>query len=211
MPRPRIDAPHLRPRRGVLEIVWYEGGQRRRVSTGTADPVRAGQALADFEAELERRPLKLTVAEALERYIKKRTDKVEALDRLQDAAKALEAGQLGPKIGRLGDLRVDQVNQDHWDRYAAGRVTKPRGKQTLEKLAKHKPKPVAAGTLRREFNVLRAALRRAWKDGFLAKPPELEAPADSNPRDRYLTKAEARKLVAACITPHVKTFVALAV
>ncbi|MGL4966121.1 MAG: tyrosine-type recombinase/integrase [Inquilinus sp.] len=130
---------------------------------------------------------------------------------MKDAAKALKAGQLGPKIGRLGDLRVDQVNQDQWDRYAASRMTKPRGKQTPEKEAKHKPKPVAAGTLRREFNVLRAALRRAWKDGFLVKPPELEAPADSAPRDRYLTKAEARKLVAACITPHVKTFVALAV
>ena len=37
--------------------------------------------------------------------------------------------------------------------------------------------------------------RRAWKDGVLAKPSELEAPADSAPRDRDLTKAQARKLV----------------
>jgi integrase len=203
MPRPRIDAPHLKLRRGVLEIVWREDGQRRRVSTGTADPGRAGQALADFEAELERRPLKLTVAEALTRYVRKRTGKVEAIDRLEDAAKALAAV--------LGHLRVDQVNQDQWDRYAAARVTKPRGKPTPEKVAKHKPRPVASGTLRREFNVLRAALRLAWKDGYLVKPPALEAPADSAPRDRYLSKDEARKLIAACITPHVGTFVALAV
>jgi integrase len=76
--------------------------------------------------------------------------------------------------------------------------------------ARHVPRKVASGTLRREFNVLRAALRLAWKDGFLPKPLSLTPPNDSLPRDRYLTKDEARALIAACVTPHVKVFLSLA-
>lgn len=106
----------------------------------------------------------------------------------------------------LGDLRVDQVSQTQWDRYAADRVTRPPARGH----ARHTPRPVSTGTLRREFNVLRAALRLAWKDGFLVKPPTLEPPADSAPRDRFLSKAEARRLLDAAETPHVKVFLALA-
>ena len=121
-----------------------------------------------------------------------------AYARLEQAARALREA--------LGPLRVDQVNQARWDRYAAGRLTKPRPRQTG-----HRPAPVAAGTLRREFNVLRAALQLAWKDKCLAHPPSIKPPPDSQPRDRYLTKAEARRLIDAAETPHVRTFVALAV
>lgn len=120
-----------------------------------------------------------------------------AHDRLLQAAKVLREG--------MGDLRVDQVNQGRWDRYTATRLTKPRPRQRA-----HVPLPVSSGTLRREYNVLRAALRRAWKDGFLVKPPEIAPPADTQPRDRYLTKPEARALVDAAKTLHVRVFVAVA-
>ena len=201
MPRARIDKPHLELRRGSWSIVWWEGGKRFRVSTGTALEGRARQALADFETELERRPLKLSVDEALTRYAVARLGKVEAMDRLLEASKALRLG--------FGHLRVDQITQTQWDRYAAQRVTRPRGRGDP---SKHVAKPVSTGTLRREFNVLRAALRQAWRDGFLLKPPVLDPPFDSAPRDRYLTKDEARRLIAAAaITPHVQLFVALAV
>lgn len=123
-----------------------------------------------------------------------------AMDRLKDASGALKES--------LGHFRIDQITQARWDAYAKNRKTRPRGKNDP---AKHKPEPVSPGTLRREFNVLRAALRRAWKDGLLKLPPVLEPPADSAPRDQYLTKEEARKLVAACVTPHVKVFLSLAI
>ena len=138
------------------------------------------------------------MAQALEAYEADRTDKVLALDRLQGAAGALKLS--------LGPLRVDQITQARWDIYAANRVSRPRPRQTG-----HKPSPVSPGTLRREFNVLRAALRLAWKQGYLLKPPTLEPPADSAPRDRYLSKEEARRLIDAAKTPHVQLFVALAV
>ncbi len=123
-----------------------------------------------------------------------------ALSRSKEAAVALKAV--------FGDLRVDQVSQSQWDRYAANRVTQPPARSKDK--ATHKPRPVSPGTLRREFNVLRAALRLAWRDGFLVKPPTLEPPADSAPRDRFLTKIEARKLLDACETAHVRVFMALA-
>ena len=199
MPRPRPKGPQLEHYRGRWCIVWWDGGTRRRISTGTPDERRARQSLADFEAKLERRPLNLAVSEALDRYVAAREAKVMAPKRLKFAAAAIKLG--------LGHLRVDQVNQSQWDRYAGCRVTRPpaRGDQ-----AKHKPRLVSAGTLRREFNVLRAALRQAWKDGYLLKPPAIDPPADSTPRDQFLTKVEARKLLAACVTPHVRVFLALA-
>ncbi len=198
MPRARPDGPRLEFRRGTWSIVWWDGAARRRLSTRTDNEVRARQALADFQTSLEASPLKLSVDEALWRYTKSREGKVSAHKRLLEAATALRCG--------LGSLRVDQITQSRWDAYMAGRVTRPR-----PNAKKHIPQPVSTGTLRREYNVLRAALRLAWKEGYLTRPPALEAPADSAPRDRYLTKAEARKLIEAAKTPHVRVFVALAI
>lgn len=193
MPRIRNDKPHLELRRGKWAIVWWEEGQRKRLSTGTEDEKRARQALADFEGALEKAPLKMAVSECLSRYVESRRGKVSALKRLEEATVPLEEA--------LGHLRIDQIDQKRWDAFAAGRCKK-RGEANI---------PISPGTLRREFNVLRAALRRAWKDGYLLRPPEIEPPRDSAPRDRFLTKEEARRLIDAAQTPHVRLFMALAI
>jgi len=195
LPRIRNDKPHLELRRGKWAIVWWEGDKRKRVSTGHEDEKGARQALADFEGDLEKRPLKMSMAEAFQRYVDSRRGKVSALKRLEEA--------VVPLAHAMGHLRVDQIDQRIWDRYATTRYRKPRKDDT-------QPMLVSPGTLRREFNVLRATMRRVWKDGFLVRPPEIEPPRDSAPRDRYLTKAEARRLLDACDTPHVRTFMAIA-
>ncbi|WP_408872928.1 tyrosine-type recombinase/integrase [Gluconobacter roseus] len=195
MPRARNDKPHLELRRGKWCIVWWEEGKRKRLSTGTEDEKSARQALADFEGELEKAPLKMTFADCLKRYVDSRRGKVSALKRLEEAVIPLHES--------LGHLRVDQINQREWDRYAATRFKKKGGKVTADL--------VSPGTLRREFNVLRASLRRAWKDEFLVRPPEIEPPRDSAPRDQFLTKDEAKRLLDACETPHVRTFMAIAI
>lgn len=200
MPRARPERPTLQQYRGLYAIIWWEDGSRRRTSTGTADLTHARQQLADFEKKLERRPQKLTVEQALDRYVEAKEGKVVALGRLKDAAAALKRG--------IGHLRIDQIDQTQWDRYATARVTRPNRKIDP---ALHIPRKVSTGTLRREFNVLRAALRMAWKAKLLAMPPTLTPPNDSAPRDRYLTKDEVRSLLAHCKTPHVRVFLALAV
>nr|WP_246495661.1 site-specific integrase [Ameyamaea chiangmaiensis] len=105
-------------------------------------------------------------------------------------------------------MRVDQIGQRQWNEYASTRVKKPNPRR--KSLDGYEATPVSPGTLRREFNVLRAALRQSWKDGNLVKQPILEVPRDSASRDRFLTKQEARRLLDACETPHVRIFVALA-
>ncbi|MBO1361999.1 site-specific integrase [Acetobacter sacchari] len=138
----------------------------------------------------------MSVAEALVRYVDSRRGKISAVKRLEEAVVPLSRA--------MGHLRVDQIEQRTWDQYAAGRVRKPKAGETSSVL-------VSPGTLRREFNVLRATARRAWKDGFLVRPPEIEPPRDSAPRDRFLTKAEAKRLLDACTTPHVRAFMAIAI
>jgi integrase len=61
-------------------------------------------------------------------------------------------------------------------------------------------------TIKTELEALRACLR--WHYGKEA--PIIVAPAPSKPRERYLTREEADRLLAAIETPHVKLFVTLA-
>ncbi|MFT9092540.1 MAG: site-specific integrase [Gluconacetobacter sp.] len=196
MPRDRNDKPHLELRRGKWAVVWWEGGKRHRRSSGSADEKVARRFLTDFESQMDARPVQLWMADAFARYVDSRRGKISALKRLEEA--------IVPLSRSMGHLRVDQVDQRAWDRYAATRFRKPTA-------VRPDPAPVSQGTLRREFNVLRATMRRARKDGFLPRPPEIEAPRDSAPRDRYLTKEEAKRLLDACTTEHVRTFMAIAI
>lgn len=203
MPRPRPEGPQLKLRRGKWEIVfWDDEGARHRLSTGATDDRSARQALEDF-LRRDRAPRgsdAYTVTQALSDYLADRKTKVIALTRLQECAKAIER--------HIGHLRLDQIDQHQWDRYVRNRVTLPRKNVKAED---HKPQPVADGTLKREFNVLRATLGLAYRRGVLVTVPRIEPPHDSEPRDRYLTKDEARRLLAACKSQHVRTFVALAI
>ncbi|WP_061500356.1 site-specific integrase [Acetobacter malorum] len=195
MPRIRNEIPHLERRRGKYYIVWWVSGKRHRLSTGTEDEALARQALADFERMQEKQPLKMLMSDAFARYLESRRGKVSALQRLQEAVVPLEKA--------MSHLRVDQIEQRIWDQYVVTRVRKPRK-------GEEGPVSVSPGTLRREFNVLRATMRRVWKDGFLLRPPEIEPPRDSAPRDRFLSKEEARRLLDVCETQHVRTFMAIA-
>ncbi|WP_051531714.1 tyrosine-type recombinase/integrase [Sphingomonas sp. URHD0057] len=72
--------------------------------------------------------------------------------------------------------------------------------------AKRKREGKSNSTVKTELEALRACLR--WHYGKEA--PIIVAPPPSKPRDRYLTKDEARLLEQHIETPHVKLFVTLA-
>ena len=57
---------------------------------------------------------------------------------------------------------------------------------------------------------LRSALKWADKKGFIAKAPVIKRPERPPPRDKRLTKAQAKAFLDACEQPHVKLFVTLA-
>lgn len=92
-----------------------------------------------------------------------------------------------------------------WQHYTAGQINTDLCRRYIEsrrKLGK------GDGTILREMGVLKAAVRRyADKAGAV-----FEMPPAPPPRDRYLTKAEFRKLVdAARGTPHLYRFLLVAV
>ena len=57
---------------------------------------------------------------------------------------------------------------------------------------------------------LRAALQWAMDERWIARLTALEIPSAPQPRDRWLTRDEATRLLAAARAPHVRLFLALA-
>jgi integrase len=102
----------------------------------------------------------------------------------------------------LGDLTPDHLTTTRARLYA-------RQRRAEGYVAGQRRKPVQNGTIAREIVTLRAALRWAVAAKWIAAAPAIEAPPAGKPRDRWLTRAEAAQLLAACQAPHVRLFVAL--
>jgi integrase len=69
---------------------------------------------------------------------------------------------------------------------------------------------VSDSTINRQARVLRAALEWGRKEGWLADAPHIDAPTPAMARQRFLTREEAVRLYDAAATPHLRTFIALA-
>ena len=89
-----------------------------------------------------------------------------------------------------GNLRPDHVNVDRCREYTELRRDAGRGD----------------GTIIRELGVLKACIRRHANNAGAV----FEMPTSPPPRDRYLTKAEYRRLLAATEQHHVELFIRLA-
>ena len=170
--------------------VWYvrtEGG--RRVSCGTADRREAEAFFARFVAGLTSpaAPAVPTVKSILDGYLEERRSRVRAWDTLRYAAQALTA--------RLGPLTPSDLTASVLRDYAAHRAASGR----------------RDGTVIREIVTLRAALKWAAAERWIPSPPPLPMPVSAPPpRDRWLTRPEAAKLIeAASITPHLRLFILL--
>jgi integrase len=173
MPRPSKGARlYLSPDTGHWTIL--DGKVKRR--TGTADRREAEAALAAYIRDRGARrggpaePDSLTVGEVLEVYLSEHAPTVAAPERLAYAATAL---------------------LDFWGDLACGTITKA----TCRRYAAHRG--VSDGTVRRELNVLQAALRYCQKDGRLTRAPDVHMPNPPPPRERWLTREEAARLVRA--------------
>lgn len=164
--------------RGQWAAVWTENGRTKRRSLRTADRRLAEQLLADAQ----RRPIGDSVEEIMTAYLADLDQRAARPDRAHDAWKALK--------GTFGALRPDQITRDLCRFYTKRRRQDGR----------------APGTIRKELETLRAALR--WKDP--QHKAVLEMPAGTPPRDRYLTRDEFNRLYAAAKTEHVRLFILLA-
>lgn len=142
-------------------------------STGTRDRRKAEAALAKFIAEKGRpsgpaTPDKMTVAAALTVYGQERAPHVKDPARIGYA--------IGALVPILGDLPVGSITGAVCRRYGEARGKAP-------------------GTIRKELGVLQAAINHCHAEGHLTYAPKVRLPAKPAPRERWLTRDEAARLL----------------
>jgi len=203
MSRPRADRPtySLTSRAGRWYVQWWQDGAAHRVSTWTTDSGQARQFLASFVAAqgTPEPPEQPTIGQILGGYLVDRQPHVASFATLEYAAAALKR--------HLADLIPDHLTRERVRTYAKQRQ---REGFMVGPQDKRRRKPVSPGTVIREIVTLRAALKWAVGEKWIAAAPPVEAPAAPKGRERWLTRAEADRLLAGCRAIHVQVFTALA-
>jgi len=159
--------------RGAGYWVIREGG--RFVSTGTRDRREAESKLAAYIAQRDRPagpndPAQMTVAEVLDIYATERAPHVKDPARIADCIRAL--------VPILGALPLSAITGEVCRRYGKARDRAP-------------------GTVRKELGTLAAAINHCHAEGHITSAPRVRLPARPAPRDRWLSRDEAAKLVRA--------------
>ncbi len=146
-----------------------------RVSTGTGERSEAEQALAAYIAQRDRptgpsAPDRVTVARALDIYARERAPHVKDPARIGDCIRAL--------VPILGPLPLSTITGEVCRRYGKARNRAP-------------------GTIRKELGTLAAAINHCHAEGYITSAPRVRLPAKPAPRDRWLSRGEAAKLIRA--------------
>jgi integrase len=173
----------LKEYRGKWCVQWWSGGKRYRRSLGTSDRAAAERAYAEFTRQVAT-PAHITVNWLWDAYLQEKDGKP-AVKRMRSEWKAL-----GPVFG---NLHPHQITVAHCRQYVAER----------------RLKGLKQGTIWTELGDLQIVLNWAAKRDHIAKPPRLERPSKPSPRDRYLTRDEAKLLIASATCPHVKLAIIL--
>lgn len=170
MPNPRKPASVYQRPSGTWYI--YDGGKQK--STGTKCRREAEAALARYIAERDQ-PIRagstdeeMTVSAALEIYCEQHAPTVRAPERIAYATERL--------VGLLGALPLSRIN---------GPVCRQYGKS----------RGVSVGSVRKELGVLQAAINYCYSEGYLVSPVKVKLPPKPAPRDRWLTRDEAARLL----------------
>ncbi len=166
--------------RGIFCAVSGSGDARRRI--------RLFADRAASERELHRlnnpRPRDVTVAWIWREYLHEMQDRPVAAT-MRHTAKAL--------LPHFGDHDPETLTVDQCRSYVAMRRALGR----------------ADGTIHTELGHLRTVLSWAVKRRLISHAPHVERPAKPPPRDRYLTRDEATRLIEAAGFPHVRLAIIL--
>lgn len=166
--------------RGKYAVEWREDGARRRRSLGTDDRERAEQLFAEIRARELVPEGELTVGALWALYTEEKTVSAAAAARM-----ASEWRKLAPLFAnvRPADVTIALCREHVRRRRAEG---------------------IHDGTLWTELGDLRTVLSWARKRGLLDRVPYVERPSKPPPKDRYLTREEAARLVEAARSPHLR-------
>jgi integrase len=168
--------------RGKFAVAIGRGKDRRRISTGTADPGLARVVAQEIWGKLHA-PASERVADLWKLYLADRRKDRRDVARQENAWKRLE-----PAFGcRLGT----DISKDDCRDYAAFRQRQG----------------ASQGTAKIELEYLRACLNLRYGRGN----NHVWTPPASAPRDRYLTREEVDCLLEHVGTPHVRLFIILAI
>ena len=188
MPR-RNQGPRLRwlHKRKCFYITWTERGRSRECSTGTADRQQAEGVLGEWIQRRGRRsgpsdPAAILITDVLAEYAEQRGPKIAAPARIAYAVLRLTNFFEGNNVGEVTPQ-------------TCGRYVEKRGR--------------SVGTVRRELGVLRAAINYAYRNGRLTRPVAVDLPDRPEPRDRWLTRTEAARLIRAARTPQARLYMPL--
>lgn len=207
MARAKLDRPKfsLARREGRYSIRYWWEGRAHRVSTGTADEREARAALAAFEAGWGKAepPQGASIGLILDAY---QADRESNTERPLHSPGTLKACVTALKR-HLGDLLPELLTKQRCRLYARQRRSEGYEVGPAEK---RRRKPVADGTIIRELVTLRAAFKWGVDEKWLGAAPYVEVPSAPEPRQRWLTRAEAGALVDACGDFHIRLFVLLA-
>jgi integrase len=181
MPRPNRGA-HLtwhKPRKSFY-ICWYEAGHIKKRATGTTDRDEAEAALAQFIADKNAitdgaplEPRSVLISDVLSHYLLNHAPHVASPQRAAAAAEAL--------LPYWGTSYLNSITKQSCQAYGAYRQR-------------------AAGTVRRELSVLRAAVNYAFGEGKITRTPKVWLPKAPPGRNRWLTRKEAATLLNAART-----------
>lgn len=195
---------------GLYEIRWTENGRSKRKSTGERDYRRAQRVYAEFILALDQVAASpaggpVTMAQVFDAYLADRNDVM---------SKQEQEITFGYLRAHFGHLVVQEVDKDDVDAYVAAR-----GKGLLswtdDTGAVRGGRKAKPSTCRRELTMLGTAVEHCIRKKVFKAPdgssrlraqdkPVIDLPPAPKPRDRWMTREEAPRLLAACQPPEEK-------
>lgn len=170
---------------GRFVVTWYdETGKRRRFRLAAATAGAADAEARDVILAATADPNGTTVADIWEAYRDERAGRSIA-ESMRHTGKSV--------LPFFGHLRPDQITVEDCRAYAEER--RAAGRQD--------------GTIWTQLGHLRNALSWAHKRGLIRRAPYIERPAQPAPKERYLTRGEIDRLLAADCAPHIRLSIIL--
>lgn len=166
-------------------------------STGCERREDAEKALAAYIATKGRdcvanEPGNVTVGEVLTIYAEEYAPTVADPARIGYALDAL--------LPFWSALKVSHVKGETCRRYASSRKKVVRRDPETREPVEYAP--VSPATIRRELGAMQAAINYAHREGYLTSAPVVTLPEKSEPKDRWLTRSEAARLLWAAYRGH---------
>ena len=169
--------------RGRYCIVWDDSGIRRRYSLGTADRSKAEARAPALYAELTR-PDDQSVYALWHAYLSEKADRPVALT-MQHTWKAL-AKRFGKRTAETITLADCQAQ-----------------------IQERRNTGISDGTIHTELGHLRTVLNWAVKRRLITHAPHIERPSKPAPKDGFLMREEARRMIEAVQENHVRLAIRL--